>query len=101
MEKSQPTVDLSTDTAPIQKPPTQPPTQPPSTPDFIKRMRTKINKHLWNERNNLDDEKKEALKKAHFRLNQRDKELCTAILDTQAEFRDLLEATDYCAEYIC
>ena len=75
-------------------------TKSSSTPVLIKKTRVRINKRLWTERDTLGDEEKIVLKKAQQRLNTKDEELCTALLDTEAEFKESIEAVDYCTTYV-
>ena len=48
----------------------------------------------------MGDEEKCSLKKAQQRLNKKDEELCTALLDTEPEFKKSIEAVDYCTNYV-
>ena len=93
-------IDLSSPSPPRNIPPPAPVTESASTPLLIKKTRVRINKRLWTERHTLGDEEKCSLKKAQQRLNKKDEELCTALLDTEPEFGLSIEAVDYCTNYV-
>ena len=94
---SQTIVDLSKDER-IQTP--TPKEKSDSTPTLVRRTRQKINRKLWVERDTLDGEEKASLQRAQRHLNNKDKELCTALIDTEPEFKDSLEPVDFCTNYV-
>jgi len=95
-------IDLSEiTTPPLDKaPPPTPDIVSTSTPLLIKKTRVRINKILWSERDTLGEEEKESLRKTQHCLNTKDEELCTALFDTESEFKKSIEAVDYCTNYV-
>jgi len=95
-------IDLSEiATPPLDKvPPPTPNIVSTSTPVLIKKTQVRINKRLWSEKDTLGEEEKESSRKVQCRLSTKDEELCTALLDTESEFKKSIEAVDYCTNYV-
>ena len=72
----------------------------PSTPDIVKRTRRKINKIFWVYHKTMLKDYRESLQKAQQRLNRKDEELCTALIDTEPEFRTSMEPVEFCTNYV-
>ena len=96
-------IDLSITTPPHIDNPSPTPalvTVSTSTPVLVKKTRVRINKRLWKERDTLDKDEIRNLKRAQQRLNRKDEELCTALLDTEPEFKLSIEAVEFCSNYV-
>ena len=96
-------IDLSITTPPHIDNPSPTPALVPvstSTPVLVKKTRVRINKRLWKERDTLDKDEIRNLKRAQQRLNRKDEELCTALLDTEPEFKLSIEAVEFCSNYV-
>ena len=96
-------IDLSTTTPPPNDHPSPTPapvTASTSTPALVKKTRVRINKRLWKERDTLGKDDIKNLKRAQQRLNRKDEELCTALLDTEPEFKGSIEAVEFCSNYV-
>ena len=94
------TIDLMTPSPPRQVSQPTLVTKSSSIHVLIKKTQVRINKRLWTKTDTLGDEEKIVLKKAQQRLNTKDEELCTALLDTETKFKESIEAVDYCTDYV-
>ena len=95
-------INLSTTTPPPNNHPPPPPAPAvvsTSASLLIKKIQVRINKRSCTERNTLDKDDIKNIKKAQQRLNRKDEELCTTLLDTEPEFRESIEVVEFCLHY--
>ena len=76
------------------------PTTKNTTPLLIRNTRKKVNKKLWHDRKKMTPGESFSLRKVQRRLNAKNDELCTALMDLEDSFESSQDPVDYCKDYV-